>query len=137
MRYVLFTVRRVLLPLTIVFSFSHPYLQLVVHQVMNMVYLVWLVGLMPFKSSESNYLEIFNEGVLCLISLLFFAFLDILQDNNQKRNLGQLMVFILLAMLLVNLIIWFKSFILSLLSKLDLYVKQLLQCCCIKSDQVV
>lgn len=63
----------------------------------------------PFEDPFMNSLEVFNELSYNLILLLCFTFTELLPDVGTKTETGYVFIFLLLAMLLINIGVQLKD----------------------------
>lgn len=59
----------------------------------------------PFENLYQNYIELFNEICLYIITLSYTAFTDIVSSSSTKNGLGYLSSLIIILNILANIII--------------------------------
>jgi len=70
---------------------------------LNISYLMYIFNAMPFELRNLNYLEIFNECFILLISYLLLGFSDWIQDVDSKIALGYVLTYLILLNIGINL----------------------------------
>ena len=58
--------RRLLFGLIALFLNGHPYFQIILMMGMSLFVLIYLVEVKPYKESQANYIEIFNESCVLI-----------------------------------------------------------------------
>ena len=93
---------------------STPSLQIIGIIVTNYFIICYQAIIKPLKSVGSNRLELFNEYLIFIMTVLLTTFTDYVGTNQQKYDLGQIQVYILGIYIFTNLLSIFKGILLSL-----------------------
>ncbi|CDW79029.1 UNKNOWN [Stylonychia lemnae] len=101
--YLIFLMRRTVLCLLFLFV-ENGYLQMAMNIFLSMITICYLIDIKPYLERKQNYLEIFNEIGILLITYFQLYFIDGMQnkDIDTDYNIGYLIISLTLICLLIN-----------------------------------
>ena len=112
--------RRISLLYIAMFIFQNAWLHICLYMITNMLFLAYLVALMPFESSLMNRLRIFNECTSLIIAYLIAIINDIRYGPETNVKIGELMIYTLFASWTINLLL----VVLTSLKSTYLYIRR-------------
>lgn len=118
-------VRRLTLLYMAMFLAQYSWLQVSIFTVFSAMQ-IWYLGFTePFKSRRGNSLQLFNEGITCLVSYQLMVLNGLCHRADQYQYVGDLVVYMLYLCWGVNGVIFVGSIIYEL--------KRLVKKCCVKA----
>jgi len=101
--YACFTLRRLLMAITIIFIDTFPMMQLIIFNQSSVLTIIFLGWSKPFKLTFINNLELFNELAILAHTYMLVLFTDINDDGIFKAKLGWVIVGMTGLVFLVNM----------------------------------
>ena len=68
----------------------------------------------PLKRRFSNRLELTNEFLINILSIILMTFTELVGTNQARSDMGQVQIIVLLLYISINIIVIFKNLVLSL-----------------------
>jgi hypothetical protein len=99
---VLYLFRRLLLCLTFAFLTNYVVFQLQILLASSISFLIYLIWVHPFANKANNYIELFNEGCLYCLIIVFSVFSDYIEVSSIKWSAGYCSFGIVILNILVN-----------------------------------
>ena len=101
---IIFILRRVLLAY-LIFFVEDTGMQIIAMMLANLFQSIYLLHFKPFESRKSNMIELFNESLIVVLTMLMVCFTDIVGPPEPKEDIGWLVIALFFASLLIN-IVW-------------------------------
>mmetsp|Transcript_19666 Transcript_19666/g.30381 ORF Transcript_19666/g.30381 Transcript_19666/m.30381 type:complete len:228 (+) Transcript_19666:5547-6230(+) len=101
--YLVYVLRRMVFILNAYYMQDWIAFQVMFNIFMNIAYLMFIFHAQPFAQPNLNRLELFNEGVILMISYLVLGFTDWVINPNTKYHLGTMMVYLILFDIGINI----------------------------------
>ena len=98
----------------IVLNINVQSLQIISVILMSYLVLIYQANFKPLKSKGSNRLELINEYLINVLSIILMTFTELVSDNKTRNFMGYVQVSILGLYIFINLIVIFKNLLLSM-----------------------
>ena len=107
----MFTIRRLLLALILIYFNKHTVLQIQANQFLTLMLILYIGKYKPWLSSFTNNLELFNEFCGLLIQYHQISFTDFVPDVEFKTyNLSMVFIMLTYLTIIVNCLVVGKEF---------------------------
>ena len=104
----LFLLRRACLVLCLTLLSEVPELQLGAVSLVNFLYILWIIKARPFESRILNFIEIFIDSVVLLVTLSFSLFLV---SPSSSKDLGEFIIALCVIAILVSAVMVFVTLV--------------------------
>jgi len=98
----LFATRRILLSFIAVYMQKVAGMQVVILMYFNLLSMIYLAQVQPFKDKAVNKIEAYNESCIYLNSILLSTFSDYYEDVEMKHKIGWFFIIVCISCIFVN-----------------------------------